>query len=152
MPAVKTMAGPSQSATHNAAQARYHLHFCESHMKFVNEAPLFKISRITGPKHNFLGLQFAESPLAGGPTVERLAVSFAESVEERLSDGEVLDQIRSGLDEARNFCTGTYWLEKIQYVPTDSRPVEVYKDLTIEIVRRIESMVLTGSRKVDRAT
>ena len=106
-------------------------------MKFVNDAPLFKISRITGPKHNFLGLQFVKAPLVGEPVVERLSVSKAEK--EHLSDSEVVAQVKIGLAEARSFCKGSYWLEKIQYVPSDSPPVEVYKELAVEIIRRIES-------------
>lgn len=70
-------------------------------MKFVNEAPLFKITRITGPKHNFLGLQLADAPFHGDPTVERLTVSVTEK--ERLSDSEVLAQVRLGMEEARTF-------------------------------------------------
>ncbi|GAB2554672.1 hypothetical protein [Rhodanobacter koreensis] len=106
-------------------------------MKFVNDAPLFKLSRITGPKHNFLGLQFADAPLIGEPVVERLSVSAAEK--ECLSDSEIVEQVKLGLTEARSFCKGSYWLEKIQYVPSDSPPVEVYKELAMEIIRRIES-------------
>jgi hypothetical protein len=106
-------------------------------MKFVNDAPLFKISRITGPKHNFLGLQFAEAPLIGEPAVERLSVSNAEK--EHLLDSEIVYHVKLGLAEAHSFCKGSYWLEKIQYVPSDSQPVEVYKELAVEIIRRIES-------------
>lgn len=105
-------------------------------MKFVNDAPLFKISRITGPKHNFLGLQFGQAPLLGEPIVERLSLFGAER--ESLSDKDVVDQVKLGLAEARGFCKGAYWLKKIQYVPTDSLPVEIYKELTMEIIRRIE--------------
>ena len=106
-------------------------------MKFVNNAPLFKISRITGPKHNFLGLQFGDVPIDGEPLVERLSVSAAEK--ENFLDSAVVAQVRLGLDEARGFCKGNYWLEKIQYVPSDSPPVEIYRELAIEIIRRIES-------------
>ena len=106
-------------------------------MKFVNDAPMFKISRVTGPKHNFLGLQFGQAPVVGDPEVERLVVSAQEK--EKLSDREVVDQVKLGLAEALSFCKGNYWLEKIQYVPTDSPPAEIYKELAMEIIRRIES-------------
>jgi len=106
-------------------------------MKFINNAPLYKVSRITGPKHNFLGLQFASIPSDVEPIVERLSVASSEN--ENLIDSEVAAQVKLGLAEARSFCRGTYWLEKIQYVPTDSSPAEIYRTLAVEIIRRIEA-------------
>ena len=41
-------------------------------MQFINEAPLYRIVRIAGPKHNLLGLELADSPLATAPAMEML--------------------------------------------------------------------------------
>jgi hypothetical protein len=105
-------------------------------MQFVNDDPLYKIARVTGPKHNFLGLEFTDQASVEALKVERLNVSRHEK--ENFSDRDVIEQVLLGLADASVLCERAYRLRKIQYVPSDSAPVEVYRFLTVEIIRRIE--------------
>jgi len=110
-------------------------------MQFIAKAPLYKIIRITGPQHNLLGLQIAPGPMAGMPVIEALDRPSGEPGQ--LVEREVIEQVMHGVDEASRELNQTYGIEKIQYISTDSPPVEVYRYLAIEILRRVAVVEVT---------
>ncbi|HEX8955327.1 MAG TPA: hypothetical protein VF798_03580 [Burkholderiaceae bacterium] len=107
-------------------------------MQFIDDAPLFRVVRITGPEHNLLGIQFSAMPLDGPPAVEALDADSGELKELQAED--VAIQVRQGLALAAKEFGHEYHVEKIQFVTTDSMPATIYCALALELVRRMEQV------------
>ncbi|MGO9466642.1 MAG: hypothetical protein ACLQIB_12540 [Isosphaeraceae bacterium] len=103
-------------------------------MRYSINGDFYRITRITGPTHNLLGLAFSgDGPQ--GVTLERLAGSSEQSIDE----GALEEAVLSGV-EAANKALGTgYRLKRIQYVPTDTPDAEIYAYLARMIVERLAS-------------
>ena len=106
-------------------------------MKFIDKAPLYQIIRITGPKHNLLGIQLSEQPSQKPLTIEILNPDTKDS--DPLRGNEVAEQVMLGIEQASSMYGKPYFVEKIQYLTTDSLPIGTYKDLTLEIIRRVQT-------------
>ena len=106
-------------------------------MHFVDNHPLYRITRITGPQHNLLGLQLANDPPASGPEVEALDRGSREPGS--LDGREVASCVMLGVEQASSELHRAYFVEKIQYVLTDSPPAAIYRQLAIEIIRRVDA-------------
>lgn len=104
-------------------------------MQFIDNAPLYKVIRITGPHHNLLGLQLSEEPTTVDPEIEALDQDADHSV--RLVGSEIAEQVMLGVEQASVEVGTTYYVEKILYVSSDSPPTSVYRYLAVEIVRRV---------------
>jgi hypothetical protein len=105
-------------------------------MQFINEAPLYKIVRIAGPKHNLLGLELSAEPVES-VTLESLD---GTSSERQLDADEILIQVRIGIDRAKTMFGRDFHVKRIQYVSSDTPSPDIYVDLTFEILRRIEAL------------
>lgn len=105
-------------------------------MQFINEAPLYKIVRVTGPKHNLLGLELSAEPVE---TVTLEALDGANS-ENKLGADEILIQVRTGIDRAMAMFGRDFHVKRIQYVSSDTPSPDIYVDLTFEILRRVEAL------------
>ncbi len=103
-------------------------------MQFIQENDWYKVVRITGPAHNLLGLEFART--VGGPVViEPLPVKDGQDC--RIGADEVRLSVLAGVVEA-NQCLGSqYCVKRIQFVPTDSPPADIYRTLAKSIVERL---------------
>jgi hypothetical protein len=106
-------------------------------MQFVNNAPIYKLVRITGPKHNLLVLQFSEVEIERSVRVE--ALDAAQKCTNPIGAQEVLDSTLRAIEDVEIESGKRYFLEAIQYVASDSHPAEVYYEMTKEIIQRIES-------------
>jgi hypothetical protein len=106
-------------------------------MQFINEDPLYKIIRVTGPKHNFLGLELSVEPV-DNVTLEALDSTNSES---QLDVDEILIQVRAGLDRARSMFGRDFHIKRIQYVSSDTLSLNIYMDLTVEILKRIDALL-----------
>lgn len=106
-------------------------------MQFISNAPIFKLVRITGPKHNFLVVQLAETAIEGPVRVE--ALDAVPNCTAPIEPSEVLDNALKAIADLEAETGKRYFLEVIKYVASDSRPADVYYDMTKEIIRRIES-------------
>jgi hypothetical protein len=107
-------------------------------MQFIDTDPLYKIVRVTGPQHNLLGLQLSHEPVAGDPEIE--ALDQATGKPGALIGREVAAQVMLGVAEASAELQRTYHVDKIQYVSTDTPPVTVYRQLALEILRRVHAL------------
>jgi hypothetical protein len=105
-------------------------------MQFIDRHPLYRIIQITGPTHNLLGLQISSAPMMGEPQLEALDDDAGG-----LNGREVAAQVMLGIAQSCAELQTTYHIEKIEYVSADSPPVEVYRGLAIELMRRIASSV-----------
>jgi hypothetical protein len=105
-------------------------------MQFINNAPVYKLVRVTGPTHNLLVLQFSATPVEGPTRVE--ALDSAQACANPIGAPEVLENAMRAIEDCAVESGRRYFLEAIGYLAGDSRPVEVYYDMTKEIIRRIE--------------
>ena len=106
-------------------------------MKFIDKSPLYQIIRITGPKHNLLGIQLSEHPPQKPLTIEILNRDAKDS--DPLHGNGVAEQVMLGIEQASSMYGRPYFVEKIQYLTTDSPPISIYKELTLEIIRRVQA-------------
>ena len=106
-------------------------------MQFTDRAPLYSLSRITGPTHNWLGLVIAPGPTNAEPEIEML--QLAVPAENALDRHEVAAQVMLGVAQACAELERAYYIEKIQYVDSDTGPVETYRQLATHLIRRIDA-------------
>lgn len=104
-------------------------------MQFINEAPLFKVIRIAGPKHNLLGLELCGEPVAT-PALEALDGTSERAG--RLRADEILTQVTAGIGRAKAEFGRDFHVKRIQYVSSDTPSSDIYSDLALEILRRVE--------------
>ena len=105
-------------------------------MQFVNNAPVYKLIRVTGPTHNLLVLRFSTSAVTESVRVDALDVT--QKCLNPIGAHEVLQKVLSAIEDCEAESGKRYFLEAIQYVAGDSRPVDVYYEMTKEIIKRIE--------------
>ena len=103
-------------------------------MQFHSEENLYKVVCITGPTHNLLGLEFAKQV---GEEVITEPIILNANEPERLSADSVRNAVIMGVERANLDFSTDYQLRRIQFVVSDSSPVEVYSDLAWQIVRRL---------------
>jgi len=106
-------------------------------MQFIDKAPLYKLIRITGPGHNLLGLWLASGPIEREPEV--VAVVLHPNEPARLDAREIVEQVMRGVADAGRELNQPYYIDKIQYVTGDTPPVEIYRWLAAEILRRVHA-------------
>lgn len=104
-------------------------------MQYRFDGEFHRLSRVTGPTHNFLALVLADAAWSGAPSVEPLDVGDRGSP--RLDAGEVARAVCEGVAEANREFGCDYAARRIQFVPSDSPPTTVYRHLAREIVRRV---------------
>ena len=106
-------------------------------MQFIDNKPIYKIIRVTGPQHNMLVVRLSDKKLDSLPAIEDLESN--DKCVGKLIAEEVRQQVMQGVEQASLELGRSYFVEKIQYLSTDSLPVSIYKDLAVEIVRRVNT-------------
>lgn len=99
----------------------------------------YKIAHVSGPTHNFLGLSFSDEPVAQVAVEALDAASAATPTPNRpaLEADAVLRQVLAGAEAASARLQRRYVVRAIQFVPSDSAPVEIYRELTQAIIEHI---------------
>lgn len=103
-------------------------------MQIIVDGDLYKVVRITGPQHNFLGIRLGDV----GEVVEIEALPFTAGVA-RVSSDSVFSQVLLGLEEANLEIGKKYAISKIYYVPTDTPSETSYKQMISALIKRIDS-------------
>lgn len=107
-------------------------------MQFHSEGPTYKAVNITGPTHNFLGVEFARSDAVGSSVlVEPVQLKATEPA--RLAANEVQRWTEEGVREANEELGTDYRLSRITFVVSDSPPAEVYRDMAKRIALRLHA-------------
>ena len=105
-------------------------------MRYSIDGSVYRLTRITGPTHNLLGLGFGHES-GGRIIIERLAGPSGPAIDEGLLEQAVLSGV-----EAANDALGTdYRPTRIQYVPSDTPDPGIYQNLARVIVERLASGV-----------
>jgi hypothetical protein len=106
-------------------------------VQFIDNAPIYKLARITGPKHNLLVLKLLRAPASSEVTVERL--DEGNRCADPISADEVRAQVVRAMEDFLAAGGAPVFVELIQYLAGDARPVEVYYEMTKEILRRADA-------------
>lgn len=118
-------------------------------MQFVRSNGYLTVVRITGPKHNLLGLRIGE-PETSRPACERLppvgCCAHGELDEECL-----VDAVLEGVDAANAELGAAYRVSHVRYVENDSPPVRTYTLLAYQVVRHLHAggVFLDGVQAAD---
>lgn len=104
-------------------------------MQFIEDAPFFKLVRVTGPQHNLLVLKLASSVV--DVAVERLDAD--RECSNPISGDVVRQQVVRALNDYQAEGGSGKFVEIIQYLASDSRPVETYYLMTREILKRLDA-------------
>src|SRR5205823_6283640 len=107
---------------------------------------VYKVARITGPKHNFLGLALSLAELAS-VTIERLRVDNGSAGSDTLDEQKVLEAVQRGVTEANQKFGTNFRVAQLQYVPTDTPDLSAYYMLAKKIVEQAwtdASLSITG--------
>jgi len=105
-------------------------------MQFSYTNGVYRVMRITGPTHNLLGLAFLTAQEKGGDVVSVEPLTKANEAA-RLHAEDVREKVLEGVREANAHLQANYRLSRIQFVLSDSGPVEIYKMLARRIVERL---------------
>ncbi|CAN7521517.1 hypothetical protein [Polaromonas sp. LjRoot131] len=103
-------------------------------MNFQQIGEYLVATRITGPTHNMLQLQFASHPNSS-PSIDVLpGVGPNQGA---LNSQEVLRQVIAGVEAANIEFKCDYRVGRVRFVENDSRPESVYKELAAFIVGQV---------------
>jgi hypothetical protein len=107
-------------------------------MQFIQNAPFYKLVRITGPQHNLLVLKLSSTPTDNEVVVERLDAD--RGCPNPIPDDAVREQVVRAMNDYRAEKGAGKFVECIQYLEGDSRPIENYYLMAWEIFKRVEGI------------
>lgn len=102
-------------------------------MQFSLNKDVYQAARITGPEHNFLGIQLANKHEK--IDVVQLPLKTGECA--LIGKGAVVAQVEQGLLDVNISLRENYAISKIFFVPSDTPSTSVYRYLTVELIKRI---------------
>ena len=105
-------------------------------MQFSRNGRWLMVSRITGPTHNLLQVDFTQTE--GAPSIEALPSIHAMPAKP-LEAGQVLQQVIAGVDAANRELGTSYRASAVRFVADDSRPESVYRELAFALVKHLAS-------------
>jgi hypothetical protein len=104
-------------------------------MQFIQDNEWYRAVRITGPAHNLLGLCFGGA--SGNDDVVVQSLPTQEKEIDRISGDDVRQHVLDGVADVNRSLGVSYNVTKIQFVPSDSPPVDIYRFLAKSIIERI---------------
>jgi hypothetical protein len=107
-------------------------------MQFVQRGNLLIATRITGPSHNFLGVELAPPGVIGSvPRAE--AVDSPSGCEGTVAAESILDWVTEGLAQVNSELGASYRLSRLQFVSTDTPHPHAYRMLIVAIIKRVHN-------------
>jgi hypothetical protein len=107
-------------------------------MQFIENAPFYKLVRVTGPQHNLLVLKLAPAPIEGQVAVQRLDADL--ECENPIAAEAVREQVVRAVKDYQAEVGSARFVEMVQYLGSDSPPVETYYLMTREILKRLDAV------------
>jgi len=86
---------------------------------------MYKASRITGPKHNDLGLVLSRTPSMSKPVLSRTLNNETAVIDER----QLVAAVVAGIEEANHSTEAPLHAPSIQYVSSDTPDYSAYSQL-----------------------
>ncbi|UTZ21852.1 hypothetical protein [Vibrio campbellii] len=92
----------------------------------------YRLARVTGPSHNLLCIKLSNV------SVDNIIITpLGKDKPENITSDEVRKQVNEGLKQINDSCPFGFYVSEVQYVPSDTFSSTVYRNLIIEIARRI---------------
>ena len=104
-------------------------------MQFTQKGECLSVTRITGPSHNVLGIEFGAGIANSEIVVDELDKQGGPV--RSLAREDVKRNVLLGISEANDQFGTAYVVKRIEFVPHDSPPVEIYRLLAKSIIERI---------------
>jgi hypothetical protein len=104
-------------------------------MQFTRQGDLVRVLHVTGPTHNLLGLQLVNEPAE--PEIEELIIPGPRL----LTSSDVQREVCAGVASANAELGSRFAARRIQFVPSDSAPAGIYRELAAAIVRHVAKSV-----------
>jgi hypothetical protein len=105
-------------------------------MHFSRAGPWYNVSRITGPRHNFLGIKWSSSSIEQPIETHALPGKCA-CCRLELNADEVREQVLRGVAEGNSVHQTGFVVSGIQFFTSDSNIPDVYRFLATAIVKRL---------------
>lgn len=106
-------------------------------MQFIDNAPFYKLVRVTGPQHNLLVLKLTETAGEGQVAVQRLDAD--RECTNPITAEAVREQVVRAVKDYQDEVGLSRHVELVQYLGGDSRPLETYYLMTREILKRLDA-------------
>ncbi|NHR08790.1 hypothetical protein HA052_26740 [Chromobacterium haemolyticum] len=103
-------------------------------MQFVVDNGIYKVARVTGPQHNLLGIRLSDCD----EEMKAFPLKFKSGEKVRVSEADVLSQVKSGLALANQVLSKKYFISEVYFLPSDTCVPGVYELLVGELIRRID--------------
>lgn len=94
-------------------------------MKVTKQDDVYKASRITGPKHNYLGLSMSTAPPVSTSIVPRHLNDEPTAVDETL----LVEAVIAGIEDGNRTTAMPLFAHLIEYVPSDTPDYAAYSQL-----------------------
>ena len=94
-------------------------------MKVTKTNNVYKASRITGPKHNYLGLVFTKVQ----PTETKLVRHTLNNEPVAIDPAQVIAAVVAGIEEANRANPTTLYADSVEYVISDTPDYAAYFQL-----------------------
>jgi hypothetical protein len=111
-------------------------------MQVYRDGNTYKIAKIAGPKHNFLGLVLDLRKQTSTPRVQAIS-THQHGMPASISGDEVLKQVTKGVANANLEFKSHFVVDAIEYVPTDTPDDGVYTLLARRIIEEAAKNMLT---------
>lgn len=99
-------------------------------MNVTKSDGIYKISRITGPKHNYLGLALSTIPPQTTAIIRRRLNGESDMIDE----SKMIAAITFGIEDANRLLNTPLFAHSIEYVPSDTPDYSAYSQLAHAIV------------------
>lgn len=104
-------------------------------MRFILDKDVYKVARVTGPEHNLLGIRLADD----GCEIDVVQLPIKVGECNRIDRDTVLAQVKQGLTDINAKLGKSYAVSQVFFVPSDTPSTSVYRYLTAELIKRIDS-------------
>jgi hypothetical protein len=101
-------------------------------MEYRHDGEWRQLARVTGPRHNWLGLLLTTRKLKAQPQVEAVG---AESDAEGINADDVLAQVSRGIEQANTELGTAFSVKGVRFVRSDTPSDGIYEYLAQSIAR-----------------
>jgi hypothetical protein len=95
-------------------------------MRVIKDGAYYKMTYITGPCHNFLGLKFTLDPEVTEIVMEAKSIANDQGKADDIDPSLLRQKVLEGVDAANNEQDTRIRVERIQYVSTDTPRIDIY--------------------------
>jgi hypothetical protein len=103
-------------------------------MLITEESNFYKVSLITGPRHNLLMVAFSDEEITTSPSIIEAMPSIGDCHHSELKPDVVLDSVLRGVADANQHFATNFQVVRVRYVENDTPPADVYYKLAWALI------------------